>query len=120
MMRLPPVLLVFALMGLGACPSKSPPEARTHRSAAAKPTSEVCASDADCVLTARRLKHCCLGCTAPYAVHKNRAAAIAGWHHQHCKDGTYRCPKVNCADPPGKPRARCKKRRCVTEISLGH
>ncbi len=113
-MRLLPLLLVLPIVFSWACrPKSSPPDKAT----------EACATDNDCVLTARRLNHCCSDCTLPYAVARSRAAAIERWHRSHCQRGTYACPKVDCKHP-GTERAgttlaaKCKRRRCVTEVTL--
>lgn len=122
MRRFTPLLLsglLTGLAGLWGCPRKAPPEGQTNQAGGSGQASEACATDKDCVLTCDRLKHCCLGCTHPYAVHRSRAAAIERWHRLNCKPGTYHCPKVKCSRPKGDRRARCKKRRCVTEVSLG-
>jgi len=116
MRQLAPWLLVLIATSLGACPKKSPPESRRDNARSPDQASETCATDRDCVLTVKRLKSCCVGCGLPFAVHRSRAAAIGRWHRQHCKPGTFACPKVDCKQPPGTPRARCLKRKCVTEI----
>jgi hypothetical protein len=110
------VLSAGLLLSPSGCSRKSPPKGQTQGAPPASQPDESCATDAECVLTVRRLKECCLGCTFPYAVHRSRAAAIERWHRQHCKEGTYGCPKVDCKQPPGKAQARCQKRRCVTEV----
>jgi hypothetical protein len=112
------VLSAGLLLGQTGCPRKSPPKGQTKGARPASQPDETCATDADCVLTVRRLKECCLGCTFPYAVHRSRAAAIERWHDQHCKDGTVSCPKIMCTQPKGELRARCQKRRCVTEVQF--
>jgi len=122
MRQVTPLLLALVITSLWGCPAKTkPPD---------KPT-EACATDNDCVLTARRLNHCCVGCAIPYAVARSvgcaipyavarsRAAAIERWHRRHCKPGTFTCPKVDCSQPKAKQTAKCKQRRCVTEVTLG-
>ncbi len=110
MRQVNPLLLALVITSLWGCPAKTkPPD---------KPT-EACATDNDCVLTARRLNHCCVGCAIPYAVARSRAAAIERWHRRHCKPGTFTCPKVDCNQPQTKQTAKCKQRRCVTEVTLG-
>ncbi len=91
------------------CPQKSKPKAQS---------SEACAADSDCVLTARHMKSCCSDCSPPFAVHRTRAAAIKLWHRKNCQPPTQDCPDVRCKQPQGTPRAKCKKRRCVTEVTL--
>jgi hypothetical protein len=107
---LPLLPALFIALSWG-CQAKSTPPPKD------KP-SEACATDNDCVLTVGRLHHCCVGCALPYAAQRSRAAAIGRWHRRHCKPGTYACPKTDCKPPKAKLTAKCKQRRCVTEVTL--
>jgi len=119
MRRSTPLLLAGLLTSVWGCPRKAPPEGQTNQTGGSGRTSEACATDNDCALTRQRLHHCCVGCTQPHAVHRSRAAAIGRWLRKNCRPATHACPKVKCSRPLGEPRARCKQRRCVTEVILG-
>jgi hypothetical protein len=105
-----PALTALLLTCSGGCAEKKLP--------APKKTAEACAKDSDCVLITKRWKNCCRGCQRPYAVHRGRAAATERWHRINCRSGLWRCPKIKCRAEPGQRVARCKKRRCVTEVTL--
>ncbi len=119
MVRSQVLLALGLLLALAGCHKKSPNQTNQTNQPRPKPetpmspsASYACQSNADCVLTKKRLQECCPGCRW-HTVHKKRLADIVRAHDKRCRDGV-KCAKRECDKPKDIPQAVCKSNRCTT------